>query len=266
MFTLSYDDGVVEDLQLLEMLNHYGAKCTFNLNAGLLGQQETFTMGDIRQRIERVTADQVTRHYQGHEIAGHGLYHSSLADIGTPAAMHEIIEDKRLLEALTGTLLRTFALPFGAYHAQVKDLLQKAGYQSSRTIVSTHTFAIPEDFLEWHPTCHHADARLMELAHTFCEGEQLFEQPQLFAVWGHSYEFNSPQAWKVMEDLLAYLAAHREKIWFATNGEVSAYISDYRRLSYSVDGSKIYNPTATTLWLSVSGVCHRINGGETLTL
>ena len=32
--TLSYDDGVFSDYKLVQILNRYGLKCTFNLNSG----------------------------------------------------------------------------------------------------------------------------------------------------------------------------------------------------------------------------------------
>ena len=32
--TLSYDDGVEQDIKLIDILNRYGLKCTFNLNSG----------------------------------------------------------------------------------------------------------------------------------------------------------------------------------------------------------------------------------------
>lgn len=35
--TFSYDDGAVQDIRLIELLNRYGLKATFNLNSGLLG-------------------------------------------------------------------------------------------------------------------------------------------------------------------------------------------------------------------------------------
>ena len=36
--TLSFDDGVTQDRRLIEILDRYGLKCTFNLNSGFLGQ------------------------------------------------------------------------------------------------------------------------------------------------------------------------------------------------------------------------------------
>ena len=35
--TLSYDDGFTFDRQLVDLLNRYGLKGTFNLNSGLFG-------------------------------------------------------------------------------------------------------------------------------------------------------------------------------------------------------------------------------------
>lgn len=32
-FTLSYDDGVIQDRHLAELFRHYGLKCSFNLNS-----------------------------------------------------------------------------------------------------------------------------------------------------------------------------------------------------------------------------------------
>ena len=36
--TFSYDDGVTQDVRLIEIFNKYGLRATFNLNSGLLGK------------------------------------------------------------------------------------------------------------------------------------------------------------------------------------------------------------------------------------
>jgi peptidoglycan/xylan/chitin deacetylase (PgdA/CDA1 family) len=35
--TFSYDDGVLQDIRLIELFNKYGMKATFNLNSEKLG-------------------------------------------------------------------------------------------------------------------------------------------------------------------------------------------------------------------------------------
>ncbi len=241
--TLSYDDGVVQDRRLAQLLRERGVRCTFNLGSGLLGHEDVGGFpGKPELDISKVRPEELSEVYAGHEIAGHGLYHSSLDSIGAPLAMYEITEDKRRLEALTGRPLRMFAYPFGMYNDTVKEQLRLAGYQGARTIRSTHAFSIPDDFLAWDPTCHHNDPDLMKLAQQFLDGFEAF--PMLFYVWGHAYEFDDNHNWNVIEALADFLAQHAEKIWFATNGEVLEYVTAYRRLEYSVDGSVIYNPSA----------------------
>lgn len=249
--TLSYDDGVVQDRRLAELLRRYGVKCTFNLGAGLLGRAG---MGEFPGKpeldISKVCQDELKTVYAEHEIAGHGLYHSALDSIGTALAAYEITEDKRRLEEVTEKPLRMFAYPFGAYDNEVIELLRLVGYQGARTIRSTHSFALPTNFMEWDPTCHHNDPRLMELAQQFLDGMPFF--PMLFYVWGHAYEFDDNNNWTVIEKLAAFLAQHKDQIWFATNGEIIEYVTAYRRLEYSVDGAVIHNPSAVDVTIRTS--------------
>ena len=39
--TFSYDDGLTQDIRLIEIFNKYNLKGTFNLNSGLLGNRDT---------------------------------------------------------------------------------------------------------------------------------------------------------------------------------------------------------------------------------
>ncbi len=250
-FTLSYDDGVVQDRRLAALFRHYGLKCTFNLGSALLGHEDK---GGFRGKpdldISKVGPDEVKSVYEGHEIAGHALYHSGLDSVGTPLAAYEILEDKRRLEELAGRPLRMFAYPFGKYTKENIETLRLAGYLGARTIRSTREFALPENFFEWDPTCHHNDPDLMDLARRFIEGPPFF--PMLFYVWGHAYEFDGEGNWGVIERLAEVMAQNGDKIWFATNGEIIEYVTAYRRLEYSVDGSMIYNPSAVDVTIRTS--------------
>ncbi len=242
-FTLSYDDGVIQDRRLAELFRRHGLKCTFNLGSGLLGHRETGRAPDGREvDVSKVSPEEAPEVYRTHEIAGHGLYHSVLDSVGPPLAMYEIIEDKRRLEQLAGRPLKMFAYPFGLYSDDVVRMLSLAGYQGARTVNSTRRFDMPQDFLRWDPTCHHGDERLMELARQFVDGFSF--GPMLFYVWGHAYEFDGDGSWHVIEELAEFMAGYRERVWFATNGEIIEYVNAYRRLEYSADGLTIYNPGA----------------------
>lgn len=261
-FTLSYDDGVIQDRRLAELFRQYGLKCTFNLNSAILGRQETrHDPGKKELDVSKLPAEAVSEVYRSHEIGGHGLHHSYLDSIGTPLAMYELIEDKRSLEQLAGRPLKMFAYPYGRYDHQVLELLALAGYQGARTVHSTHRFDIPENFLAWDPTCHHADPQLMTLAEQFVSGTD--QNPLLFYVWGHAYELDGDHNWDVMENLSRFMAEHRDKIWFAANGEIIDYVNAYRRLEYSADGSMIYNPSALDVTVRSLTDYVTLPGGQT---
>ena len=242
-FTLSYDDGVTQDRRLAELLRKRGLKATFNISSGLFGHIQSDSTPDGRSvNVSKLPADALETVYVGHEIAGHGLFHSNLESIGTPLAMYEISEDKRRLEVLTNKPLKIFAYPFGTHNTETEKIVMLAGYQWARTVNATHSFAIPENFLIWNPTCHHTDPALMELAQQFLALPSY--NPSLFYVWGHAYEFDRDDNWQIIETLADFLSANRNDIWFASNGEILDYVLAYHRLEYSIDGSLIYNPTA----------------------
>ena len=242
-FTLSYDDGVRQDRRLIEMMNKYNIKGTFNIGYGVLGRKEVARIPGLPETdISCFEVDEVAEVYASQEIAGHGLYHSSLDSIGNPLAMYEICEDKRQLEKIAGKPLKMFAYPFGFYNDDVINILRLAGYQGARTVVPTYDFKIPEDFMTWNATCHHDDEKLMELADKFLKGFSF--GPMLFYVWGHAYEFDGRQNWDKMDAFLQFMSGHEDTVWYATNGEIIDYVNAYRRLEYSVDGSIIYNPSA----------------------
>lgn len=261
VFTLSYDDGVIQDRRLAELFRSFGVKATFNLNSALLGKADMGGYpGKPELDISKLAPEELAAVYATHEIAGHSLYHSDLSSIGTPLASYEIIEDKRRLEALCGQPLRMFAYPFGTFNSSVKDALRLAGYQGARTIRSTHGFALPTDTLEWDPTCHHNDPQLMDLAREFVESALPF--PMLFYVWGHGYEFDDDKNWSVMEELLRFLSPHASDIWFASNGEILEYLAAWQRLEYSSDGSLVRNPSAMDVWIRPGfGEALRLPGG-----
>ena len=51
--TLSYDDGVEQDIRLMELLEQYQVKATFNLNSGLYAPEGTvYPKGTIHRRMD----------------------------------------------------------------------------------------------------------------------------------------------------------------------------------------------------------------------
>lgn len=263
--TLSYDDGVIQDRRLVALMDQYGVRGTFNLNSGLLGRVEHMVLEGINVDVSTVRPQELCTLYKNHEVATHTSKHTALIGYGS-AALKELLEDRMTLEGLLPYLVRGHAYPFGLYDESVFALLKAAGICYARTVVSTHTFELPKNFLAWDATCHHDDPELMALAERFCTQEPLFGQPQLFYLWGHSYEFDMHQNWDTMENFLAYVCGYRDEIWMPANMEIYNYITAYNSLVFSASGDRVYNPTDTEIWMESLNNFYQISAGETVTI
>ena len=259
--TLSYDDGIEQDIRLINILNNYGLKATFNLNSGI--QSSNSFWNDNGVIIRRMELEGLKDVYVGHEVAAHGYTHPFLDRIPREIVVTEVYEDRKLLEKLFGYPVRGMAYPFGTYNKSVMEILKTCGIEYSRTVNSHGGFSLPENFLEWHPTCHHSEPRLMELAKQFLDAK--FGFMPLFYLWGHSYEFDVCNNWDVIENFCK-LVSGREDIWYATNIEIYDYVKAAQNLRFSADCSIVYNPTAISIWLRMRDKVFVVKPGETLQL
>ena len=91
----------------------------------------------------------------------------------------------------------------------------------------------------------------MEKAEFFAEFKKK-QYLKLMYVWGHSYEFDNHDNWNVIEDFCAYMGG-RNDIWYATNIEIIDYMDAARRLIFSADCRRVYNPNAISVWLEIDG-------------
>lgn len=261
--TFSYDDAVTQDVRFLALMNRYHLKGTFNINTGLLGQHSLHTQGGKTVTHDKLQPSEILDVYAGHELAVHGLTHLDMALAGSSAAAYEITADRRNIEDLVKAPVRGMAYPFGTYTEELLTVVKSCGMEYARTIKSTGDFALPENFLYWHPTCHHNDSRLSELAEKFLLPETgKYYGPKLFYVWGHTYEFDVLENWDMMEAFMQTISG-KEEIWYATNIEICDYVNAARQLRYSASGQYIYNPTVQDIWLELSGRQVVLKSGET---
>ena len=251
--TLSYDDGVVQDKRLLEILHTYGIKGTFNLNSGLF-------LDDFGRMSEEETANLYASYYQ--EVAAHGEKHLSLVGLSEMQIEKEIGEDKKALETLCQTKITGMAYAYGATNDNVISVLRKCGIAYARLANETGTFALPNEWLRWQPTCHHNNAQLFSLYEQFIQEENT--QPQLFYLWGHSYEFDDNNNWDVIERFASY-AGNRKDIWYATNGEICAYVKAFETLEWRENGT-VYNPSDIDVYIQAFGKNYKISSKTAVAL
>lgn len=240
--TLSYDDGTVHDKRLIEIMDKNGLKGTFNISSGLFGGWS-------------LTKQQAFELYSnsGHEVAIHGEKHMSLAELPLAMATADVLNDRVALEQMFDTIITGMAYANGSFNDKVVEILKNCGVEYARTTISTEKFDIPTDWLRLPATCHHNNPRLMELAHSFVEDAPpsyyWSRSPKLFYLWGHSFEFNNNNNWDVIEEFAEYIG-NNEDIWYATNIEIYKYVKAFDSLQFSADGERVYNPSATDVYLN----------------
>ncbi len=79
--TFSYDDGVTQDIRLIELFNKYGMKATFNLNSGRFGHNGELVRDGVPVSHKTHKAEDIKYIYEGHEVAAHTLTHPNLKNI-----------------------------------------------------------------------------------------------------------------------------------------------------------------------------------------
>ena len=255
--TFSYDDGVKQDIRLIDIFNKNGLKATFNISSGLFADEEG-------SRGNRMTKEQALKTYlnSGHEIAAHARTHIFLERVPSEYAVWEIISDKRNLEEMFQTIVRGFAYPFGEYNDDVLEILRLCNFAYARGVDSSESFELPIKPLELRPTCHHNCPALFDLADRFLNTNPR-HNAYLFYVWGHSYEFDDDNNWDRIEEFAKKVGGN-DDVWYATNIEIFEYLEAYYSLRFSADQSFVVNPTIKDIWFNYADEDFLVKSGETL--
>lgn len=251
--TMSYDDGVVQDRRLVALFNKYNIKGTFHLN------------GNLFDTARCISAAEVNKLYDGHEVSCHTLTHPRLDRMSSEGVINQILGDRLCLEELSGNIVNGLSYPFGIYDKKTKDALAACGIVYARTVEPTHNFFLPKDFLEWHPTCHHKEA--LKYGEKFIDSFPFPNRTDnIFYCWGHSYEFDNDNNWNLIEEFCEMMG-NRKEIWYATNIEIYNYVKARENLVFSASGNIVYNPSATDIWFSDEKEApHCVKAGQMLAL
>ena len=222
--TFSYDDGVTQDKRLIEMLDKYGLKATFNVNSECLGMDGMQEVRGMKATHNKVQACDVREIYKNHEVAVHTLTHPMLPKCDTEEVIRQVEQDRINLSELVGYEVVGMAYPGGGtnHDDRVVDIIKNnTGVKYARTIISTYSFDEQKDMHRFNPTIFHLDhEKLMELGKKFIEADP--KEPMLFYIWGHSYEFDFENTWDRFEEFCKLISGH-DDIFYGTNREVFGY-------------------------------------------
>ena len=204
VFNVTYDDGVLQDVRFVALLNKYNLKGTFNLNSGLMESEFEWTHESGRV-IKRLSKEKAVPLYQGHEIACHTLTHPYMHDLSESEILHELQEDKANLEKLFGREVKGFAVPFDYYSEQIENCVRESGFSYARISQESRSFAPQTDYFNWKATVFHTDPELEQLSWQFIECD---EELAIFQIVGHSYDLDVENMWDRIENVFRMIASH----------------------------------------------------------
>ena len=166
---------------------------------------------------------QVKELYKGHEVAVHTLTHPNLTWEEDATVVYQVEEDRKHLSHLLGYEVTGMAYPCGGVNndERVAELIKtQTGVRYARTITSSFAFDLPKNLYRLNPTVYiYESDKMFELAEKFIALKT--DMPQLFYIWGHSYEFDVMDHinWERFE-AFCKLISGKDDIFYGTNKDV----------------------------------------------
>lgn len=221
--TFSFDDGVTQDIRLIEILNKYGLKATFNLNSSYLGMEGELDRNGHIVRHDKNPVNKIAEIYKGHEVAAHTLTHPNLTYVKDDSAVEwQVEQDRKTLSSIVGYDVQCMAYPCGGINCDdrvEKIIRNKTGIRFARTVNSSYSFDIPENLLKYDPTVYYIEKdKLFELGEKFINLKP--DKPQVFYIWGHSYEMDAEYiSWEEFEKFCKMISGLND-VFYGTNSQV----------------------------------------------
>lgn len=220
--TFSYDDGVTQDIRLIDLFNKYSLKATFNINSEKLGLQEILDVGGgVQVNHFKVAAQDVKSVYEGHEVAVHTLTHPNLTQLEEAEVIRQVEQDRLNLSALCGYEVVGMAYPCGGINNDDRTaaiIRDNTGVKYARALESSGGFEPQENLYRFQSSVYHMDFdKMMEMAEEFAAITPT--SPKIFYIWGHSYEFDIGDTWTRFEEFLKFISG-RSDIFYGTNKDI----------------------------------------------
>ena len=250
-FNVTYDDGVLQDVRFVQLLNRYGLKGTFNLNSAMAEKEFEWTH-ECGLIVKRLKPEMLKSLYAGHEVASHTLNHPYMDNLTKEQILHELSADKANLEQLFGREIKGFAVPFYYYSELIEACVKECGFAYGRISEESYSFAPQNNYYNWKATVFHCAGELEDLTCRFLETD---EELALFQIVGHTYDLDIENKWELMESIFAAVSSQNDILPMTT-----AEITDYLKAMEMVEVTDRYiqNNSDLSLWFAVSDTVYEV--------
>jgi peptidoglycan/xylan/chitin deacetylase (PgdA/CDA1 family) len=270
---MSYDDGHYNDTIVIELFNKYNIKGTFNITLDRTTQYQDNSVFIHKNELASI--------YTGHEVASHGVTHKNLSSLTDSLQYLELTQSKNSLSNYTHKKVLSIAYPYGKYNSSTIKHAKQSLYLAGRSIQNTYDFTIPNNLLQWHPTCE--DIHALKYTTKFLKQEKPFvttiknrifsklgfsySNLKLMTIWGHSHLYTSSDSyqWKQLETLCRKLANHNH-VWYVTAYDFADYIKVINNLI--ITKYEVYNPIESkrNVYFTIKKHFFTLHPGETFNI
>ena len=245
-FNITYDDGILQDIRFVEMLNKYGIKGTFNLNSKLMEEEFEWTH-PCGMTIKRLSPEVAVELYKGHEIASHTLTHPDFTHLSEEEIFYQVSEDKKKLEEWFECEVVGFGVPFDYFDEKAAECVKRAGFKYARNSEESYSYKPWEDYFQWRAGTYHVMPGFRGFVEGFFETE---EELALCQIVGHSYDLDTEDMWELFEDILKRVSEDDE-ILAMTHAEIVTYLQAMQNAQLTEQG--IENGSEQELWFEMDG-------------
>lgn len=243
-FNVTYDDGVIQDIRFIKLLNQYKLKGTFNLNSSLM-ENEFEWIHESGCVVKRLKMCDVKSLYAGHEVASHTLTHPYMDSLTKEEILYELSMDKANLEKVFGEEIKGFAAPFDFYSELIEMCVKECGFEYARISEENYSFSPQNEFYKWRATILHSSDKLEDLVQQFIETN---EELALFQIVGHTYDLDVENKWDIIEKVFKVISKQND-ILPMTTIEIINYLKAMNNVE--ITNRYIQNNSDVSLWFDI---------------
>jgi peptidoglycan/xylan/chitin deacetylase (PgdA/CDA1 family) len=202
-----WDDGIVDDVRLTDILRRYSAKATFSLNPGLNLEERSFGWIHENKEVWRLRVGELPDVYDGFEICSHSMTHPCLTEVSADRLDWEVRASRDILQGIFKKPVFGFCYPFNTYNEMVMTALGSAGYIWARGGQIDEGIFPPRNPFEFNFSCHFLSFDF------WSKFEIAKERDGVFSFWGHSCEIKNEGMWQDFEAVIEKMSSEANIEW-----------------------------------------------------
>lgn len=205
-----WDDGLVDDFKIMEIVSKYNATTAFALSPSRYNTHRTFN--DPRGDYGTLVSKKELKNYSNFEVCNHTDNHPDFNKIGFKETEKEIIDGKNKLQEIFGREINGFCYPYGSVTKESISVLKNLNISYARTTFS----GSQTDRMQLKPDAKWNIKNLIQVIES---------KPKILILWGHSYEIKTAKDWESVKETYHILSNH-ENVKIITFEEMAIIIKE----------------------------------------